>query len=84
MKLKSLPAIFAFSLLIAGPTAASPHRVIDVNQKVVGPGVFFCVKGAVGTLRGVVDTNLDKALLGQSAMQLEGIEEVRNYLQVRN
>ena len=84
MKLNSLPAFFALGLLIAGSADASPHRVVDINQKVVAPGVFFCVEGNVGTLRGVVDTNLDKALLGKSAIALEGIDEVRNYLRTRN
>jgi len=49
---------------------------------VITPGIFICIDGKVATLRGVVDNRLDKDLLGKSAANLEGVEEVRNYLRV--
>jgi len=61
---------------------AKAHFLVDINEKVVTPGVFLCIDGKVATLRGTVDNRLDKALLERSAARLEGIEEVRNYLRV--
>ena len=72
--------IFATGVMISGQAQA--HFLVDINEKVVTPGIFLCIEGKVATLRGTVDNRLDKALLERSAARLEGIEEVRNYLRV--
>lgn len=76
----SLPVILAIGLMTAG--TANAHFIIDIDRKVITPGIFICIDGKVATLRGVVDNRLDKDLLGKSAANLEGVEEVRNYLRV--
>jgi len=77
---KTAAALLATALITAGP--ASAYSVVDINSSADTAGVMFSVDGTVATLRGQVDGQIEKDALERNAAQLEGIDEVRNFLSV--
>ena len=77
--IKTIPALVLTALMVAGPVSAA--SISDLDTVAVSTGsAILTVDGDVATLMGNVDGSYEKAVLERAALELEGVEEVRNLL----
>ena len=80
---KTLSAVLITGLMATGPVLAVPdYSIQDINRGVNAPSVFFHVDDGVGFLQGTVESYIDRELLINAARNLDGVEEVRNFINV--
>lgn len=81
MKLTKTPytCVLVFSLLGAG-CASNTYTSADLHSVSPSSNIFFSVKDGVGIIQGIVDTEGVRLRLTRSALELEGVKQVRNHV----
>ena len=80
---KSCICVFLIAALSTGCAAKSPYSSFDIKSGTISSSnIFFSVEDRVGIITGVVENQLDKTLLTQNALKLDGVDEVRNRARV--
>jgi len=80
---KSCICVFLIAALSTGCAAKSPYSGFDIKSGTISSSnIFFSVEDRVGIITGVVENQLDKTLLTQNALKLDGVDEVRNRARV--
>ena len=75
--------VFLIAALSTGCAAKSPYSGFDIKGGIISSSnIFFSVEDRLGIITGVVENQLDKMLLTQNALKLDGVDEVRNRVRV--
>ena len=74
-----IPTLATVAILIAGPLHAATATDLDAPG-VDTASVFLTIDGDTATLTGTVDGMYEKVELERAAMELSGVDEVKNLL----